>query len=102
MPYFFDRQHYQAIAHLLVAGDIQARVVSNQAAMSVEVKLGDGQSVLWNNGSRLGWTWSRLDLEGELHVGPEVDLPQGASPDEVAAFIARFPYGVAPERVSSL
>jgi hypothetical protein len=102
VPYFFDKDHYQAIAHLLVAGDIQARVVKNQSATSIEVKLEDGSAVLWNNGSRVGWTWTVIDKEGALHVGPEVDLPQGADPEAVAAHIAGHPYEVAPERASSL
>lgn len=102
MPFFFDRDHYQAIAHLLVAGDIQARVVSNQKAMSVEVKLEDGSAIFWNNGSSDGWKWTHLTLGGELQVGEGVTLAQGADAESVATFIARFQYDVAPAKVSSM
>jgi len=102
MPFFFEKAHYQAITHLLVAGDIQARVVSNDVAMSVEVKLEDGSAILWSNHDHHGWKWSRLTPEGEVKVGDGATIAQDASPDEVATFIARFQYDVAPVKVSSL
>lgn len=102
MPFFFDKAHYQAISHLLVAGDIQARVVSNQVAASIEVKLEDGSAILWSNHDSKGWGWSRLTPAGEVEVGTRAALDQGADAETVATFIARFQYDVAPVKVSSM
>jgi hypothetical protein len=97
MPHFYERPHYQAVAHLLTAGDIGARVVSNDTYTGIEVSLVDGSTVVWSNaGDPKGWAWTRVDPGGDMHTGQEVALAVGAAPEDVARYIADYPYAAAP------
>lgn len=89
-PLSYD--YFAAIAANLLAGDIQARVVSNTEAASIEVKLIDGSRVLWSNarGQRWGYAVVRphADMEGDITEEPW-DLPV----EDVSRMIATFDYG---------
>lgn len=97
MPHFFEREHYQAIAHLLTAGDIGARVVSNDAYTGIEVGLEDHTAVIWSNaGNNRGWSWTHIDTAGDMTAGTEAKIDIGAAAEEVARLIATYPYESAP------
>lgn len=101
MAYFYERSYYQSIAHLLTAGDIYSRVVSNEEWVGIKVGLEDGSTVMWTNGADpKGWVWTTVDREGNQHVG-RTDLEIGCPEEEAARFIATFPYESAPERTTA-
>jgi hypothetical protein len=82
------------IVPLLLAGDIQARAVSNNKAEMVEIRLVDGGKVLWGvNNEELGpwWAWMIIDPDGETHAGL-TGVAGDAEPEEVARLIATFNY----------
>lgn len=103
MPFFFEPGHYQAIRHLLSAGDIAARVLSNEKATTIGVRLEDGSEVIWGNTGRY-WAYTMV-LRSEV-IGAEViggnpitgesTLPAGATAEEVASLIATWDYISAP------
>lgn len=97
MPFFFERSHYQAIGHLLTAGDVASRIVHNDNMTGIEVKLETGEEIIWSNVDPKGWGWTRVSPEGDLTVGVERTLSQQAEPETVAAFIASYPYEAALE-----
>lgn len=96
MPYFFDYDFYAAVAASLLAGDIQARVVSNAESASIEVRLVDGTRVLWSNAKGKVWGYAVIrenaDMEGDTTAAPW-DL----MPEEAARVIATFDYPAPPE-----
>ena len=97
--YPLSRDYFAAIAATLLAGDIQARVVSNAEAVSIEVKLIDGSRVLWSNarGHRWGYTIiplrSALTSRGREMTADMTDESWDLSVDEAARMIAMFDYG---------
>lgn len=99
MPFFYEPSHYHAIRQILTAADVGARVVSNDKAMSIEVKLEDGEVVLWNNSANT-WAFSVVNEDGAVAVG-EADMDSGAPPEEVARYIAEYPYQAALVAASS-
>lgn len=90
MNYYQTYSHQAAIASVLLAGDIQARVVANpEAVHSIEVKLTDDSRVLWNGSSgKWGYSLIRPDgMETEMTT-----LGEDADPSEVATLIATTEY----------
>lgn len=90
--YLLSYDWFAAIAANLLAGDIQARVVSNPESASIEVKLIDGSRVLWSNAKGKRWGYAIIrphaDMEGDI-----TDVPWDATVDEAARMIATFDYG---------
>jgi len=103
MPFFHEAPHYQAVVHLLVAGDIAARVVSNPKVMSVGVKLEDGSEVIWGN-SGPEWAFTlvaRSEVIGAEVIGGQAltgksDVASGVPAEDVARLIATWDYSSAP------
>lgn len=80
------------IVTLLIAGDIQARIVSNEEADFVEIKMTDGGGVLWNRDSGPWWSFTILDREGQLGNARVTGLASDAAPEEVAKLMATYQY----------
>lgn len=90
--YHITRDYYSAIAATLLAGDIQARVVSNSATISIEVKLIDGGRVLWSNVPGYCWGYAIIPLNGQMR-GDMTDNRWDLSVEDAARMIAMFEYG---------
>lgn len=103
MPFFYEQSHYQGIVHLLTAGDIAARVISNTRMSGVAVSLEDGTEVVWGN-SGPEWAYTAVaptEVIGDEVLGGEVvtgkaQMPSGATAEQVAHLIATWPYESAP------
>lgn len=89
--YHLSRDYYQAIAATLLAGDIQARVVANAEAVSIEVKLISGSRVLWSNVRGRRWGYSVIPRGGDM-TGDITDEPWDLPVDAAARMIATFAY----------
>ena len=85
--------HYAQVVAVLRALDVQARVVSGEAWMGLEVRRGDDRIYWGNSESRpvlvtLPWGWTVVDKasgkieSGRTHIAPD------ASPEDVALAIA--------------
>lgn len=80
------------IVPVLIAGDVQARVVSNPKSSFIEVRLIDGGRVLWGiSEDAPWWAYSIIDPDGDLHTGL-TGVGADASPEEVARLIATYNY----------
>lgn len=96
MPYFFDYDFYAAVAASLLAGDIQARVVTNAESASIEVRLVDDSRVLWSNARGRAWSYAIIREHADM-VGDTTDHPWDLMPEEAARAIATFDYPAPPE-----
>lgn len=85
MPWYLDREHYAAIANLLLAGDVQAKAVTNPNGLHiVVVTLDDNSRVVWGNTTKtfggtqvLGsnWSFTRIrDGGGVLDETPDPEV----------------------------
>ena len=91
--------HFASIAAILLAGDIQARVVQNGEFHLINVSLIDGGNILWGfdaTSDIRSWVYSQVDGAGDLTVGM-TQTPWTADAEEVAKTIATFEYEVNPE-----
>jgi hypothetical protein len=99
VTYHLTRDYFAAIAANLLAGDIQARVVANAEACSVEVRLIDGSRALWSNSKGERWGYSiipapsALTPQGGEMIADMTDEPWDLSVDDAARMIAIFDYG---------
>jgi hypothetical protein len=93
VPYFFDYDFYAAVAATLLAGDIQARVVTNPEAAAIEVQLVDGSRVLWSNARGLVWGYSIIREHADME-GDTTRHPWDLEAAEAAKVIATFDYPV--------
>ena len=92
-----SRDFYAAVAANLLAQDIQARVVSNAVACSIEVRLIDAVRVLWSSGAEEEhWVYTFVRPSGEVESG-RATLKWDSSVEEVARLIADHPYVAGPE-----
>ena len=91
MSYHLEFDFYAAVASLLLAGDIQARVVSNAEATSIEVQMVDGTKVLWSNAKGRAWGYSIVSPTSDV-IGDVTDVEGDSSPEVVAGMIATFDY----------
>lgn len=90
--YPLSHDFFAAVAANLLAGDIQARVVSNAEAVSIEVKLIDGSRVLWSNARGHRWGYAVIPLGGEM-TADTTDEPWDLPVEDAARMIAMFDYG---------
>jgi hypothetical protein len=86
------RELCEKVATLLLAGDVQARVVANEKANFVEVRLFDGGIVLWSPDENPWWSFSIVDPDGEMHTGMMTGLSITEDPEIVARTIATYAY----------
>lgn len=82
--------YFTAVAAVLRAGDVQARVVDNTVDYSVEVRLIDGSRYYWTNAGPL-WALSHLGTDGTLTSEPET-LPWNIDVEDAAKMIAMHDY----------
>lgn len=83
-----SQAHYAQIVTLLLAGDVQARVVSGEEWMGVEVRQ-DAQRIYWTNVPMgLPWGWSVVDKETGKVLTGRSHIAADASPEDVALAIA--------------
>lgn len=88
----FSREHYAWIAAILLAGDIQARVVTNPRLTGIAVSMVTGEQLVWSNENEHGrWAYSHVTESGEI-VGRVTLLEADAKPEVVARHIATFEY----------
>lgn len=94
----FERQHYDLIAVVLLAGDVRARAIHNDSGTSVvAVKLVDGGEVVWGNRTgpddMIGQPWSYTVVRPDGTTEGERSLvPADADPEDVAHAIAVHEY----------
>ena|SRR5215471_18410000 len=91
MAWYYEAGFYAAVVTNLLAGDVQARRVSNDQAIAVEVRLEDGTRVLWSNAGHW-WAYTSVGPDGSTD-GRVATLGWDAPPDSVATLIATFEYG---------
>lgn len=91
MPFFFDLDHYQKVVVVLLAGGVQARVVSQNGIgqRAIEVVEEDGVNVLWTNTNLGVWCWSAFAPEGDQVGYLQTSLPHDADPEAVAMAIVQ-------------
>ena len=77
--------HYASIAAVLLAGDIQARVVSNGTTPSVVVTA-EGDRVIWGNDGEV-WAFTVVTASG-MTIGGLTETPYDVPPEDVATMIA--------------
>lgn len=83
-------EYLAGIASILLAGDIQARVVANSTGVhSIEVRLTDDSRVLWSNSSG---KWGYSLVRPEAMDTEMTDLYGEAEAEEVAKLIALTDY----------
>lgn len=85
-----DLNHYASIVAVLLAGDIQARLVGHGKVLSaVEVKTERGDRIIWGNGGE-HWAATIVAVEGETSVFTST-LAFDAAPEDVAVTMAHEP-----------
>ena len=94
--YARSEDFYFAVAAVLLAGDVQARVVANPETFWIEVSLIDGSKVLWTN-AREYWGYSLIDPQGEMTVAEFETLPWDVDVVDAAKMIAMHDYPVTVE-----
>lgn len=87
---------YSAVAAVLLAGDVQARVVANAETFWIEVSLIDGSKVLWTN-ARDYWGYSLIDPGGQMTTAEFDTLPWDVDVTDAAKMIAMHDYPVTTE-----
>jgi hypothetical protein len=92
MPWFFDRDHYQRIANLLKAGDIEAKPFANPATQGVKVHLEDGSIITWTNSEHQRWAFVLADKDGNFRGTHQTETTYDVPPETVARLIANFSY----------
>jgi hypothetical protein len=99
-PYYYQQDFFHQLAALLLAGNIQARVVHNEHTYSIEVKLESGTRVYWTNRGR-SWAYTAVlpdgDTRGAIAPAGHPLMSSSVSSEEAAAYIAQFPYVERPE-----
>jgi hypothetical protein len=89
---------YRAVAAVLLAGDVQARVVSNAQGHWIEVQLIDGSRVLWSNDHPYwGYTIVLRDTALASAIGSNIiagreTLPCDVAVEDAAKMIAMHDY----------
>jgi hypothetical protein len=81
-----DPTHYASIVAVLLAGDVQARMVRNGFAPSVEVKQ-SGDRVIWGNTGPT-WAFTVVTKDG-MTAGGETTTASGVPPEQAALLIAK-------------
>jgi hypothetical protein len=97
MPFFFDKAHYQSIANILKAGDVEAQTFSNPATQGVRVKLEDGSIITWTNSEGNQWAFLLVGPDGYESGHGQTAMAMQANAEDVAALIATFDYEAASE-----
>jgi len=99
-PYYYQPDFFAQVAALLLAGNIQARPVHNEATTSIEVKLENGTRVYWTNRGR-SWAYTAVlpdgDTRGAIAPAGHPLMASSVPPEEAAQYIATFPYVERPE-----
>lgn len=88
--YARTHDYFRAVAAVLLAGDIQARLVSNSEHPAVEVLLIDGSRVLWSN-ARQFWGYTIISPNGTGTSDIE-SLPWDVDVEDAAKMIAMHDY----------
>ncbi len=97
MAWFYEKGFYASVVTLLLAGEIQARTVSNEQATSIEVKLEDGTRILWSNAGKW-WAYTAIDKAGDTRSVVST-VGWDATAETVAGMIATYEYGAKVETV---
>lgn len=79
--------HYASIVAVLLAGDVQARLVTNGSTPSVVVTQG-GNRIIWGNTGPT-WAYTVVTKKGST-IGGETEVASGVSPEQAATLIAGY------------
>lgn len=108
MPFFFERSHYAAIRAILLAGDVQAKIVENDSHSVVHVELEEGSVAIWGNTQAAG-TIKHPGLGTSTHTETVVPrgwsvtiIPDPSSDEEVVVQRSDVAHDAPPEDVARL
>lgn len=86
-----DPIHHHLIVSLLLAAEVQARVVSNAEYTGVEIRTEPDGRIIWANTGDY-WVYSQVTAEGEV-IGGSTEVDADAEPEDVFLMMMNTPLG---------